>query len=311
MIEVQGLSKNYGEVLAVDNIHFKIEQGQIVGLLGPNGAGKSTTIRMLCGYLSPSAGDIKVKNLSVRENTLAVKKLIGYLPESAPLYGEMMVYDYLSYVAEIREVPKAEVSNRLREVSRQCGLTGVMHKNINELSKGYKQRVGIAHAMIGDPEILVLDEPTSGLDPNQIVEIRSLIKELGKAKTVILSSHILSEVEATCNRVIIINKGHIVADGNPQEIKSKYSSERLLSIEVKGVDFETLKHSLSTLNGVLNVTSGTALQGGTSCVIKSKEEDDLSSGVFDLIKSKNWQLLTFHQEAKSLEHIFHELTQNK
>jgi ABC-2 type transport system ATP-binding protein len=309
MIEVLGLSKNYGEVQAVDNISFKIEQGQIVGLLGPNGAGKSTTIRMLCGYLTPSAGDIKVKNLSVTDHTLEVKKLIGYLPESAPLYGEMMVYDYLLYVAEIREVPKAEVSNRLRDVARQCGLTGVMHKNINELSKGYKQRVGIAHAMIGNPEILVLDEPTSGLDPNQIIEIRNLIKELGKAKTVILSSHILSEVEATCNRVIIVNKGHIVADGNPQEIKSKYSGERLLSIEVRGVEFEVLRSTLSALPGVLSVLNGNPNQGGTACVIKSKEDDDVSPSVFDLVKNKNWQLLSFHQEAKSLEHIFHELTQ--
>ena len=212
MIQVENLTKYYDDVRAVDQINFDIQKGEITGLLGPNGAGKTTTLRMLTGFLRPTSGSIQVKDYSIETQALEIKKILGYLPESAPLYHDMLVYDYLNYVANIRQIPATDKLSRIRELADLCGLNEVMHKPIAELSKGYKQRVGLAHAMMDDPEILILDEPTSGLDPNQIVEIRDIIRRIGKEKTVILSTHILSEAEATCDRVIIIDKGSIVAD---------------------------------------------------------------------------------------------------
>jgi ABC-2 type transport system ATP-binding protein len=309
MIEISGLTKYYGEVLAVDRISISIAKGEILGLLGPNGAGKSTTIRMLCGYLPPTQGTITVDGVSVEDDPLSVKKRIGYLPEAAPLYRDMMVYEYLSFVGKMRDLPEERLEERIREVARTCGLAGVMHKNIDELSKGYKQRVGIAHAMISDPDILVLDEPTAGLDPNQIVEIRELIKLLGRTKTVILSSHILSEVEVTCSRIIIIDKGHVVADGSPESIKTQFSGERILSIEVKGVDVDGLKGALSGLPGVVRAEARPAAAGGTALALTSRGDQDVSGPVFDAIKSRNWQLVSFQQETKTLEDIFRTLTQ--
>ena len=205
MINAEGLTKFYGTSCAVDHINLDIRNGEIVGLLGPNGAGKTTTLRMLTGYLKPSSGNIRIKDYNIYDNPLEIKKLMGYLPESAPLYTEMLAYDYLNYVAEIRNIEKDKIESRLKHVADLCGINEAMHKPISTLSKGYKQRVGLAHAMMDDPEILILDEPTSGLDPNQIVEIRDIIREIGKEKTVILSTHILSEAEATCDRIIIIN----------------------------------------------------------------------------------------------------------
>lgn len=308
MIELSGLTKYYGSVLAVDHLSVTIPKGEIIGLLGPNGAGKSTTIRMLCGYLAPSEGSITVDGVKVENDPLSVKRRIGYLPESAPLYKEMMVYDYLAFVASLRDIPAEAVDARIVEVGRTCGLSSVMHKNIDELSKGYRQRVGLAHAMIGDPDILVLDEPTSGLDPNQIVEIRELIKELGREKTVILSSHILSEVEVTCSRVIIINQGRIVADGTPENIKSRFSGERVLTIEVKGVDFETLKGALAGVAGVNALQHRSSTAGGTAIALISRGDADVSPVVFQTIKDRNWNLASFQQETKSLEDIFRSLT---
>ncbi len=310
MISIQGLTKYYGEVLAVDNLNFQIEKGQILGLLGPNGAGKSSTIRILCGYLPSSGGDIIVKGVSVNENPLAVKKMIGYLPESAPLYGDMMVYDYLAYVAEIWEIPEEQISGRIRELAKLCSLGAVMHKNINELSKGYKQRVGLAHAMMSSPEILVLDEPTSGLDPNQIVEIRELIREIGKQKTVILSSHILSEVEATCDRVVIINQGKIVADGTPQDIKKNYSGEKFLVVELKNTDEANVKSIFGALANVAGVEKRDSATGSAAFAVKAKGNADISHEIFEAIKKNNWELVSFRQEERSLENIFRELTKS-
>jgi ABC-2 type transport system ATP-binding protein len=232
MIEVHDLKKNYGDFSAVKGISFSIRKGQITGLLGPNGAGKTTTMRMITGYLKPSAGGIVVDGISIEDDQIAVKRKIGYLPESAPLYGEMLVHDYLHYVAGMHALDNA--AERVRESARLCGLLEVMHKPVSELSKGYKQRVGLAHALIHDPEILILDEPTSGLDPNQIIEIRSLIREIGKSKTIILSTHILPEVEATCDRVIIINQGDIVADGPTSELQQGAGRSREFYVEVSG-----------------------------------------------------------------------------
>lgn len=212
MIKIENLNKYYGELCAVNNVSFEIHKGEILGLLGPNGAGKTTIYRVLTGYLSPTSGTIKVMDYNIYDHQIEIKKCIGYLPEEAPLYRDMLVFDYLNYIADIRRVEKNRKLSHLHELADLCSLNEVMHKTIDELSKGYRQRVGIAQALMGNPEILVLDEPTSGLDPNQIAETREIIKKIGKEKTIVLSTHILSEAEATCDRVVIIDEGKIVAD---------------------------------------------------------------------------------------------------
>lgn len=227
MIQIENLTKYYGDNLAVDNLSFEIKKGEILGLLGPNGAGKSTTYRILTGFLNPTSGTIKVKDLDIKEDLVEIKKMIGYLPESAPLYRNMLVFEYLNYIADIRDVPVEGKLSHIKELADLCSLNEVMHMRIDELSKGYRQRVGIAHALMGDPEILVLDEPTSGLDPNQISETREIIKRIGKEKTIIYSTHILSEAEATCDRIIIINNGKMVVNGSANEIKEQTNSDSL------------------------------------------------------------------------------------
>jgi len=225
MIQFKELSKSYGDVKALNGVSFEVKKGEILGLLGPNGAGKTTTYRILTGYLQPSSGTIQVKDFDIKEDIVEIKKLIGYLPESAPIYRDMLVYDYLNYIADIRKVDSAGKLAQIRELADICSLNNVMHKTIDELSKGYRQRVGIAHALMGDPEILVLDEPTSGLDPNQIIETREIIKRIGKEKTIIFSTHILSEAEATCDRVVILNEGRIVADDTIKNLKNSAGEE--------------------------------------------------------------------------------------
>ncbi|HOP30929.1 MAG TPA: ATP-binding cassette domain-containing protein [Spirochaetota bacterium] len=304
MITVDGLSKSYGDFKAVDDISFKIRDGEITGLLGPNGAGKTTTLRMLSCYLSPDSGSITVDEKKSADNQLDIKKMIGYLPESAPLYSDMMVYDYLKYVAEIRGITD---EGRISEVAGVCRITDVMHKNINELSKGYKQRVGLAHAMIHDPQILILDEPTSGLDPIEIVEIRNLIKELGKKKTVILSTHILSEVEATCDRVIIINRGRIVADDSTENLQSAVKGDKDIIFRVSGTDFSGLKSALSGINGIKNIAN---IDGDefTSAVLTVDHQAEVRPEIFKTAVQNNWVIYEMKQEHLSLENVFRELT---
>ena len=237
MIKIENLTKYYGNLKAVDSVSFDIQKGEILGLLGPNGAGKTTIYRILTGYLSPTSGTINVKDFNIYNNPIEIKKLIGYLPEAAPIYQDMLVFDYLNYVADIRGVDKEKKLAHLRDLADLCSLNEVMHFSINELSKGYRQRVGIAHALMGDPEILVLDEPTSGLDPNQIVETREIIRRIGKEKTIVFSTHILSEAEATCDRVVIINQGKIVADDTVENLRKslKLSSfEKIFLALTKG-----------------------------------------------------------------------------
>ncbi|MFW6173161.1 MAG: ABC transporter ATP-binding protein [Elusimicrobiota bacterium] len=219
MIKFDKLTKYYGNICAVNNISFEVKKGEILGLLGPNGAGKTTIYRILTGYLSPTSGGIRVKKLNIYDNIIEIKKCIGYLPEEAPIYHDMLVYDYLNYVADIRGIPKDGKLEHIRKLTDLCNLNEVMHYSIDELSKGYRQRVGIAHALMGDPEILILDEPTTGLDPNQISETREIIKRIGKVKTIMFSTHILSEAEQTCDRIVIINEGKIVADDNLEGLR--------------------------------------------------------------------------------------------
>jgi ABC-2 type transport system ATP-binding protein len=308
MIQVENLTKYYSQFCAVNQINFDIQKGEILGLLGPNGAGKTTTLRMLTGYLQPSSGSINIKGLSIDKHVLEIKKLLGYLPESAPLYHDMLVFDYLKYVAAIREIDRAHQLARIRQLADLCGINEVMSQPIGELSKGYKQRVGLAHAMMNDPEVLIFDEPTSGLDPNQIVEIRKIIKEIGKEKTIILSTHILSEAEATCDRIVIINQGQIVADGSTENLKQSSSGKSIMHLCLQNADFKTVEASLSAIDGVERVTqigeTDSELEVGVAC----RSAGDLRPDVYQKIKETDWILLDFHQETRSLENIFRELT---
>ena len=304
MISANDLTKYYGDFRAVNSISFSIREGEITGLLGPNGAGKTTTLRMLTCYLKPTSGTMTVDNLRIDEDPLKIKELIGYLPESAPIYSDMIVHDYLSYVAELRGISDA---GRIKEMADLCGIRDVMHKNVNELSKGYKQRVGLAHAMIHDPKILILDEPTSGLDPNQIIEIRRLIKEIGKTKTIILSTHILSEVEATCDRVIIINRGNIVADDRTQDLQSSGGRSDRIIIKVSGTDYGTLHQALQAIEGVSSVMEEPD-NGLVAASVTSAPGRDIRPDIFNTVKDRSWTLYEMRQEQRSLETIFRELT---
>lgn len=309
MIQADHLTKYYKEFCAVDGISLDIRKGEILGLLGPNGAGKTTTLRMLTGYFKPTRGTIKVKDFNSSEHPLKIKQLMGYLPESAPLYHNMLVYDYLDYVAEIRGIPREKRLSRIRQLCDLCGLHNIMHKPISELSKGLKQRVGLAHAMMGDPEILILDEPTSGLDPNQIVKIRDIIKQIGREKTVILSTHILSEAEATCDRIVIINRGKIIANGSAAKLKQSDASGRILYITLNNAEFTQVQPVLEAINGVTAVTRVDADNSDQLAVrLTCVPDSDLRETVYRQIKETDWLLMEFRQEARTLETIFRELT---
>ncbi len=308
MIQVKNLTKYYSNLCAVDQISLDIQQREILGLLGPNGAGKTTTLRMLTGFLQPTAGSIHVKDYSIDEHPLEIKKILGYLPESAPLYHDMLVYDYLNYVADIRGIDKDRKMKRIRKLADLCGINEVMHQPIDVLSKGYKQRVGLAHAMMNDPEILVLDEPTSGLDPNQIVEIRQIIKQIGKEKTIILSTHILSEAEATCDRVVIINQGKIVADGSTESLKESAVDKKDIHLSLQNASFQSVESLLSAIDGVTGVTRVEEADNQLDVRLGCRSSVDPRPAIYENIKQTDWVLLDFHQKAQTLENIFRELT---
>ncbi len=312
MIHVESLTKYFDNLCAVDQINFNIQKGEILGLLGPNGAGKTTTLRMLTGFLRPTSGSIRVKDYTIDEHPLEIKSLLGYLPESAPLYHDMLVFDYLNYVASIRKIEKNKKMSRIRELADLCGINEIMHRPIGELSKGYKQRVGLAHAMMSDPEILVLDEPTSGLDPNQIVEIRDIIKEIGKAKTIIISTHILSEVEATCDRVVILNQGKIAADGTTETLRQGVSDECVINISLQSADLQSVGTELGSIEQVTGIVEAHDMKGDDEDVLhvrlQCKSSSDLRGDIYRKIKQTDWTLLEFHHEAQSLENIFRKLT---
>ncbi len=310
-ILVDHLSKLYGTAKAVDNISFEVHSGEILGFLGPNGAGKTTTMRMITCYLSPSDGEVKVEGRDIKSNSLEVRKLIGYLPEANPLYLDMNVLEYLEYAAQLQGVSKESIPRRVREMVDVCVLGEMKHKDIGQLSKGYRQRVGLAAAMIHDPRVLILDEPTSGLDPNQIVEIRSLIKHLGKQKTVVLSTHILPEVQATCNRVIIINRGKIVADGPIENLqRNLHGGERvILEIDVPdGIPFDIISVQVKSIPAVETVSLLYEQNGTKKFSVETRGSADIRKELFQLCVQKGWWLLELHREQTSLEDIFRELT---
>ncbi len=308
MIRIENLTKHYGNVCAVDGISFEIRKGEILGLLGPNGAGKSTTLRILTGYIPPTAGNITVKDLDIHHQALEIKEMIGYLPEAAPIYPDMLVYDYLLFVADLRNLRRERKTGRIKELAGLCGLNEVMHKPIHELSKGYKQRVGLAHAMMSDPEILVLDEPTSGLDPNQIVEIRDIIREIGREKTVILSTHILSEAEATCDRVVIIHKGRIAADGTTDTLKESTGREYTVHISLQEEDFESIRKAFADLPEIDAPVLTDSHNGTLDFSLTCRTGKDLRPALYDIIRREGWNLLEFHRQTQTLESIFRQLT---
>jgi ABC-2 type transport system ATP-binding protein len=304
-IVVENLTKKYGVQKAVNDISFEINTGEVVGFLGPNGAGKSTTMKMITCFMAPTSGNVTLDGKSILSDQELVKQKIGYLPENNPLYLDMPIVDYLRFSAEIQGVAKSDIPFRIVEMIDRCGLSAEKHKDIGQLSKGYRQRVGLAQAMIHDPEVLILDEPTTGLDPNQIVEIRKLIKDLGKEKTVILSSHILSEVEATCDRILIINKGRIVADGSADTLRHQAQGKELLTIHIEADKGDINKELL----GLKSVETVNPIIGKANWFqIQSKPEATSRKEIFDLCVSNKWYLLEMTGIETRLEDVFRNLT---
>lgn len=308
MIEARNITKTYNGKKAVDNISFEVRKGEILGFLGPNGAGKTTTMKILTCFMPATSGTAIIDGLDVNEYSLEVRKKIGYLPETSPLYPEMGVLEYLSFVAEVRNISKKLRTDKIKNIVNLCGLKGVMGKDVGELSRGYRQRLGLAQAMIHNPDILILDEPTSGLDPNQIVEIRNLIKELGKEKTVILSTHILTEVQVTCHRVLIINEGKIVANGTPQELQTMAFGHGKIYAKFKGPKGQ-IQDNLRGLRGVMDlrwIDSETDEISGFQ--IETEKGIDLRESLFHMAVDNGWALLELKRESVSLEDVFRKLT---
>ena len=309
MIEVKNLTKRYGGKCAVDNISFKVEKGEILGFLGPNGAGKSTTMNILTGYLSSTEGTALIDEYDILENPIEAKMKIGYLPEQPPLYMDMTVEDYLGFIFDLKKIslPKTQ---HIKEVCELVKVTDVYKRIIKNLSKGYKQRVGLAQALLGNPDILILDEPTVGLDPKQIIEIRNLIKSLGKKHTIILSSHILPEVQAICERVVVINKGKIVADDTPDNLARNLSTDHNFIVRIEGPEGEVTK-LISTIPGMVKVTClGAREKSACDYTLEAEEGMDIRRELFNRLADRKWPILALKSTELTLEDIFLQLTRD-
>ena len=308
MIEVSHLSKNYGSRPAVKDLSFTVGDGQIFGLLGPNGAGKSTIMNILTGYIAPTSGEVKVAGFSLPEQAQQAKACVGYLPEQPPLYPEMTVQEYLDFASELKGVRRAERKEQVRRAARRTGLEEVLPRLIRSLSKGYRQRVGIAQALLGSPKLIILDEPTVGLDPAQVIEIRKLIRELGKAHTVILSSHILSEVQAVCNQVLILAKGRLVAVGAPDELGEKLSSGSCLKATVLG-NGQTVLKAVGSIPGIRKVELEGESDGQVTFTAESTDDTDRRAEVSRALSQAGCTVLALSAESKTLEDVFLALTE--
>ena len=308
MIEVSHLSKNYGSRPAVKDLSFTVGDGQIFGLLGPNGAGKSTIMNILTGYIAPTSGEVKVAGFSLPEQAQQAKACVGYLPEQPPLYPEMTVQEYLDFASELKGVRRAERKEQVRRAARRTGLEEVLPRLIRSLSKGYRQRVGIAQALLGSPKLIILDEPTVGLDPAQVIEIRKLIRELGKAHTVILSSHILSEVQAVCSQVLILAKGRLVAVGAPDELGEKLSSGSCLKATVLG-DGQTVLKAVGSIPGIRKVELEGESDGQVTFTAESTDDTDRRAEVSRALSQAGCTVLALSVESKTLEDVFLALTE--
>ena len=310
-ITVRNLTKLYGTEKAVNDISFDVKTGEILGFLGPNGAGKTTTMKIITCYMPPTSGMVEVEGLDIAEHSFEVRKKIGYLPEMNPLYLDMNVMEYLEYSARLHGLKEVLLRSRLKEMIDVCGIADVRHKDIGELSKGFRQRVGLAQAMIHDPEVLILDEPTSGLDPNQIVEIRNLIRQLGRAKTVVLSTHILTEVQATCDHVIIINEGAIVANGTLEQLQQDFRGSEKISLELKASTTNAMTTMYPTFKNIPHVES--LEYGGQEgdvhrFSILTEKGFDIREDIFRHVVSEGWVLMEMSRKATSLEEVFRKLT---
>ncbi len=303
MIEVSHVSRTFGTFRAVNDVSFSIPTGQIVGLLGPNGAGKTTTMRMITGFLKPTDGSIKIDGTDITEQPVESKRKIGYMPESAPLYGDMIVCDYLNYIADIEGKNAAE---KVPLLCKECGLEEVMHKNISDLSRGYRQRVGLAHALMNDPEILILDEPTSGLDPNQIEEVRALIKEIGKTRTVIISTHILSEVEMLCSRVIIISGGKLVADSPTDQLRTRFGNSAVIKVTTSATESQ-ISEILHGIQGIESL-SFEKVENGSTALLSVKGTTEIRPEIAKAVVTAGFNLFELVLQRNSLEDVFHILT---
>lgn len=318
MIEASSLSKQFGSVKALDNVSFQVRKGEVVGFLGPNGAGKSTTMRILTCFISPSGGTAKVHGVDVFDNPLEVRRKLGYLPQRAPLYQDMNVWEYLEFASKIRELDPSLFKTRLKKVVEVCGLAQVLGKPISDLSHGYRQRVGLGQALIHDPPILILDEPTSDLDPNEKAELLKYIKEIGKDRTILLSTHNLNEVEEACARAIIVSKGRVVADGQLDGIRGRSGSVRyLVSIDEKQAEngksapqASEVAQALRSISGSLNVAEKPSDDSAHRFEVQGSQDGDLRREIFRLAVAKGWLLLELSRDAQSLDSVFRELTQS-
>ncbi len=304
MIKVENLTKKYGELAALDGVSFEMQEGEVIGVLGPNGAGKTTLLRILVMFLEPTSGKVEIDNLDLSNPLYQqdIKSKIGYLPENAPLYEDMTVWEYLNFTGKMQGIKKNNLSEKILNVLEKCGLKDKQNTEISILSKGYRQRVGIAQALIHDPKIVILDEPTTGLDPNQRIEIRDLIKEIGKSKTVILSSHVLSEVQATCSRILIINKGKIVADDTPEKLENKNRNQSMINAEVDELGVNIVPR-LKLVEGIREVEIN-----GNRITITTTLEFDLRKDIAKIIVEENSGLLELTRKQANLEDVFIELT---
>ena len=307
MIQIDNLSKNYGDVQAVNSISFSLGDGEIVGFLGANGAGKSTTLKMITGYISPTSGNVHIGDKNIIDNCIEIQKMVGYLPELNPLYAEMKVHEYLKFHASIREITGSKFTEALKRVVKECSLQGVVHRTVGNCSKGYKQRIGLAAAMIHDPKILILDEPVTGLDPNQIVEIRGLIKKLGKEKLVLMSSHILQEIQATVDRIIIIDNGKIVADGTSDELISGAQGMTQLNLEISNANENSIQDMKATMPG-LNIKNISKNGENFKVHLEYSSGTDPRKDIFKHAVEQSWVLTEMTVTEKNLEDIFRNLT---
>ena len=307
MIEVKNVTKKYGSVVAVEDINFEIKEGEIIGLLGPNGAGKSTTMNMITGYIEPTEGEILIEGYDISKKPKKAKRQIGYMPEGVPLYSDLTVKEFITYMAELKKVNRKERKEKVEKIIEQTGLKNVENKLIRNLSRGYKQRVSMAGALVGEPKILILDEPTVGLDPKQITEIRALIKELGKTHTIILSSHILSEVSQICNKVIIINKGKIIAIDTPENLENKVSNKNTTYVTVEDTEnkMDSIKEKISEIKNIKLIKENE--DGTKQYIIESEPDKDLRKIIFNEFAKENITIFEMKQADTTLEDAFMKL----
>ena len=310
MIEVEQIVKRYGATVAVNHVSFRVDRGEILGFLGPNGAGKSTTMKILTCFIVADSGKVTVDGHDVLEQSTEVRRRIGYLPENTPLYPEMRVIDFLEFVARVRNIPAAKKRERFDHVIQKTGIERMLKKNIGHLSKGYRQRVGLAQAMIHDPPILIMDEPTSGLDPHQIIEIRELIKDLGRTKTIIFSSHILQEISAICTRLIIIKDGGLIADGTPDSLQQRADGGRLYRVRLQG-PAEAVRGRLSALAGVASTSLVEETGGFGEYQVRAVNGKALGPEIYRAAKESGWTLSRLDEVSRSLEDVYLQLTQNR